>query len=222
MRARHLESTSPRGPPSVQALVDARLICYRALMVEGGYFRDVVADVARERRNKLGYTQDGVARRCSTLGFETTRGVIDAIERGARELELPELLVLFAVLEMSFEDVLGAGTIKLASGADVPAQTLLAQARGRATRWTVSSGGRSWTVDPVQDMVKLMSGSFEPHAHGDVERKAAKKLQVAPAVILEASGRLWGRSLADERDTRVATQLPPNQPGARYKPFADT
>src|SRR5437867_4344593 len=96
-------------------------------------FSLAVGQKARARRQELGLSQDAVARRLWPLGF--TRGVVDAIERGTRQLEFPELAALLAALEMSLDDLRSAGQIALASDLSISSETLIGQALGERRTW---------------------------------------------------------------------------------------
>ena len=102
-------------------------------------FQEIVGDAARARRQALGLRQDEVAWRCGLAGFAVTRSVVDAIERGARQLELPELLSLLAALDMSLADLLGgAGEVAQSGDLSVNGDVLLKQALGESPTWTIT------------------------------------------------------------------------------------
>src|SRR5438045_3596951 len=99
-------------------------------MSEAKTFAALAGERVRAARIDQGLTQDELGTKCEPLGFAATRSVIHAIEPGTRQLELPELLALLAVLNLSLNDLLaGAGAVALDSGISVSADTLLGQAR---------------------------------------------------------------------------------------------
>jgi transcriptional regulator with XRE-family HTH domain len=180
-------------------------------MSEAKTIREIVGSATRARRRELGLTQDALAWRCGLVGFAATRSVIDAIERGTRELELPELLCLLAILGMGLEDLLsGAGQVALSDGISVDAQTLLTQAFGEQPSWEVRRGADSFTVVPATGAVASFGSraSLQGFVRGysDAEMKAARKLGVDPQSVCEAAETLWDRPLSVERDERVGAR----------------
>src|SRR5450759_5298088 len=124
-------------------------------MSEARTFREIVGATTRKRRHELGLTQDAIAWRCGLVGFAASRSVIDAIERGTRQLELPELLAVLAVIGMSLSDLLsGAGTVALDDDLSVSAETLLEQAvAGERGTWEVTRDHSSFGVSPTTGVV---------------------------------------------------------------------
>jgi transcriptional regulator with XRE-family HTH domain len=179
-------------------------------MDEARSIEEIVGEKVRAHRQERGFTQDELARRCGTVGFLASRSVIDAIERGTRQLRITELLGLLAVLGMSLEDLCGAGPVALDGGLSVNADTLVEQARGEQHSWDISRGSESFVVIPSTGAVISFSSTAAlrglVRAYTDAEMKAARKLRVDPQAISETAERLWGHSLAGERDQRVRAQ----------------
>ena len=59
-------------------------------------FNGLLGQKLRARRAELGLTQDHIAQRLWVLGF--TRSVVDALERGTRDLTLPELAAVLGAV----------------------------------------------------------------------------------------------------------------------------
>lgn len=189
-------------------------------------FALVVGSRLADRRKDQGLTQDEVARKLRSLaGLDWTRAVIAAIETGRRELTVPELALLLAILDTNLGDLLdGAGTVELVPGREVAdAEALVAGLCGRQTLADVI------TVHPA--IAKAMLRGFEAlraeaqaiwpkatlgqlvkaeRAMGEADDKAARTLGVTPWKVTLASHRLWGRSLTEERDERVKAKASPD------------
>lgn len=165
----------------------------------------------RARRKELHLTQDEVARRSWTVGVAFTRSVVDAVERGTRELALPEFAALLAVLGMKLEDLQGSGLVALDRGISVDGDTLVGQLLGTQGTWSVVMGSTSAVVNPSSGT----AAAYGPRsglqrivgAYSDAELKAARKLGVTPDAVATAAETLWDRPLAEERDARVRDQV---------------
>src|SRR5438552_1326809 len=147
-------------------------------MSEAKRFGELLGGRLRARRRELGLTEDDVARRCTfRFGLAFSRSVIDAIERGARDLTLPELAVVLAVLGCDLGDVLDSrDVVALTDFVAVRASAIVDQvAPARDATWSFA------TVSPATRKLvwrKDLSGRAPPI--GAAERKAAAKLGVAP------------------------------------------
>lgn len=89
---------------------------------------------------------------------------------------------------------------------EVPASQIRA-AMLRAFRRAAPKVERVWRhVWPEVERSLQLVSEVENDAAGDAEQKAARKLGVPPLAIALAARKLWGRSLAEERDRRVSEQ----------------
>ena len=170
-------------------------------MVEARSFPELVAERLRKRREELGLTQDDVARRCThRFGLEVSRSVVDAIERGARDLTLPELAVVLAVLDLDLAGVL--------RDRDVVALSDLVAVRGAAIVGQVSPGlAPRWTFGTMRDGKLVWRESLSGYVAtmpDESERKAAAKLGITPERVAQTARRVWGVGLTEERERRVA------------------
>jgi len=172
-------------------------------MEQARNFESLLGETLRERRQELGLTQDDVARRCRfRFGLLFTRAVVDSIERGVRELTLPELAVMLAVLDLQLEDLRGSGVVALTPHVAVTADTIVDQILSAGPTWRFalpSPTGRLIWRDALSGYLS------EP---GVAEQKAARKLGVTPEELDSAARHLWGQSLTDERDARVDDRAP--------------
>ena len=178
-------------------------------------FAKLLGAKARSRREELELTQDELARRCWTVGFPFTRSVIDAIERGTRDLNLPEVAALFAVLDLSLDDLRGAGRVALDRGISIDVTTFVGQLAGERKTWNVQMGDLSANVRPWKGTVTAYSESTVDFrrlvgAYSDAEIKAARRLGTTPDAIATAAEKLWKHSLDAERDQRVMEQASPD------------
>jgi transcriptional regulator with XRE-family HTH domain len=179
-------------------------------MTEAKPFAALIGPRLRARRHELGLSQDEVARRTWPMGFSFTRGVIDAIERGTRSLDYPELKGVLAVLGLNEEELLrDAGQVALDRGISVRSDTLL----GVERTWRVTTEDSvTAVVTPSLGAVATYGGSSVVRGlvgvYSDAEVKAARRLGVSPAAVMKASESVWGRSLDEEREERVRTQAP--------------
>jgi transcriptional regulator with XRE-family HTH domain len=175
------------------------------------------------RRTEQGLTQDELARKLRSIAsLDWSRAVVAAIETGRRELTLPELALLLAILDTNLGDILkDAGTIELVPGREVvDAEDLVAGLCGRQKL------GEVITVHPT--IARALAKAYEAlraerkaiwpkatqaqvihaeQAMGEADAKAARSLGVTPRQVTLAAHRLWGRSLTEERDARVLDRI---------------
>jgi transcriptional regulator with XRE-family HTH domain len=183
-------------------------------MPEAIPFRALLGQRIRERRLELGKTQDELARHTWHVGLRFTRSVIDAVERGTRDLSVPETILLLAVAGLKLEDLATTQQVALDEDTSVGADELLGLASGARHTLSLAHAGASLTVNPATGAVSTRGPRSAlaslVRAYSDAEVKAARRLAVDPQVIAEASEKLWGRPLDEERDTRVQTQAEPD------------
>jgi hypothetical protein len=141
--------------------------------------------------------QEDAATRARAVGLSSwIRGTIAQAEVGARRLTFEEVLLLAMAYDTTPAAlVVGADSdlVELAPRAVVPAGTLRELLSGRVAAHSPTP--RSKTPSRMDRAVDSI---------GDAERHAARRLGATAVQINEAAARRWGRSLADERDARVA------------------
>lgn len=153
----------------------------------------VVGDNVRRVRLETNRTQDAIATRCRQYGLPWTQSSISEIEAGQRPLEYGELLVLAIV-------GLGIPPAELLAGDDGPVLVAgslrldLAQVRDIAVTRRKASVSGDFDADPQVERSLTQQ---------EAERKAARRLGVAPEAVVAAAVRLWGQSLTAERDARL-------------------
>jgi transcriptional regulator with XRE-family HTH domain len=191
-------------------------------MTEARTFAEVIGARIRARRDELELSQDELARRTSRMGLSFTRSVIDSIERGMRELQLHELVVLLAMLEIDLGTLLdGAGLIRLDDNAAVEGDSLVGHLLRQdpivvqrdaiarpATVAAVAEVPTPTIVSGQEGRVTFTGSELTITVTGIAEEKAARKLGVSSDTVIDDARRLWGRSLTDERDARVKERAP--------------
>lgn len=160
-------------------------------------------------------TADDVAGWAQAFGLSWYRSTVARLETGARGLSASELLLLPAMLTA-------------ATGEPVTLDRLLEGVRAALTPNLVMGGGAhehreatgeafalAFDVESLlhdtgsllsgPDVVLELAGSVR-----EAEARAARTLGVTPAKVLELAGELWGQTLSEERDERVAERADPD------------
>jgi hypothetical protein len=138
--------------------------------------------------------------------------VVRALEAGRRELSIDEFLRLPVILERLGVD--REATARLEAGPDIVrlhVSHLLEREylvdRGPETpnifTELVARGRRVWPEVRFLDVEHAYAA-----AGGDLEQKIGRRLRLDPTFVALAARRVWGRSLTEERDARVAAQAP--------------
>jgi DNA-binding XRE family transcriptional regulator len=163
----------------------------------------------KELREAAGLRQDDVAGLARRVGWEWTAATVAAIETGRREVSLAEFLSLPYIGRMfpadrqqprSLADFVGDAPLGELVGVLLSPDILtsrgevfhLLQGRESTEQSLYSRGASERRIKARQD------------THLDAERKAARRLGVSTESVVRVSRRLWGRTLTEERDERVA------------------
>lgn len=179
----------------------------------------------RERRQALGLRQDDVARRARQAGLPWSRPTVTEIESGRRDLSFPEVLALLGVLDLDLPGLLvDAGALRITPRLNADGDALAGGLRGkpplksvlvvqtprgfrRAARDALASASANYP-----DMTLGQFEDVEQASAGEAEQKAAPRLGISPMDISVLAFRLWGRSLTEERDARVAERTKDTSP----------
>jgi hypothetical protein len=151
---------------------------------------------ARQRKN---WNQGQAAQAFRNHGLLTWRkSTVGQMEAGLRRPGLDELLLMCAALETSLGELLSGGNrlVGLCGGAKVSQQAMRALLRDFRHFRELPAGEHDF---PMTD--PLMPGISRP---SDEERHAAKVLRMTSERVMALSRELWGRSLPEERDARLA------------------
>lgn len=169
----------------------------------GGTVGQVIGENLKRIREERKLTQHEAARLCAAAGLSWTRTRIAVIERGDREtVDVGTLLLLAAAFDVSVSALFsGAGHVKL-SPLNRQTRAGVQQMLSTTATWRDLSNADKpetmrFTVDAVEADVAL-----------------ADRLDVSTRRVVEAAVRLWGQSLTEERDRRVAA-LGDLDPGER-------
>jgi transcriptional regulator with XRE-family HTH domain len=156
----------------------------------------------RRLREADGTRQDQLAAAARRYGLRWNQATIAAVELGRRKLSLGEVALLPLVLSEALGDP-NAGARLLSVGELIPDvdQDVDVSPGLRLPLRTVRMlfGGPSESAEWPEPSARRP----ELEAAGDAERKAARKLGVSPDAIAFGAQKLWGRSLAEERDRRL-------------------
>lgn len=176
----------------------------------------VVGANVRRIRERLGATQDELAQFLRDRGWNDASGVMLVdLERGARKVGLAEVFVLADALNVPVVQLLeNDGMLRITSSGGVADSS-----RGLAERFThrVDWPKNPATWEELQRLRRL--GQFSAglsagtrHSIGDetrreAERYAARRLGLTAEQVVRRSYALWGQTLSEERDARVAARV---------------
>jgi transcriptional regulator with XRE-family HTH domain len=180
----------------------------------------IVGRNVRRLRDARGWSQSDLAREAQDYGLTWGQTVVSAIEKGARVLDLDELLLLCVVLRVGPQDLLAGGDGEGVWLAHIPmsldlARTILSGEGNygipQAGRWVTAVPGENdsihwktlWPGLDADGWAQAVRDSVQ-----DAEKKAGRSLTVSPLDVATAAHGLWGRSLTAERDARVSAEKP--------------
>jgi transcriptional regulator with XRE-family HTH domain len=195
--------------------------------------RAVVARNLRRLRQDAGVELEDVCRAASGTGLEWSTSWLTSVERGTRAPSAEQLLALPLVLttalgfRVTLADLLtGEAPVLLGPDTDarvsVPARQLRDLVTGEPMRRPFAAplpagdlgaelGEAARAAEKMREIRRAGLGDIDVRAlsraeagAGDAETKLAKKLSVAPIRVIAAAASLWGRSLTEERDARLA------------------
>lgn len=181
----------------------------------------------KETRVQAGLRQDDLAYRCSRLGLNINRGVVAMIESGRRRIQLDELLIIAAALDVSPSALIaGDNEVQLGetfttTGDDaalfmagkLPAQLLVNTAYNERRVWATASGQN---LDPMithspSERSIVEDAVIKRIASREAEQRLAKRLGVDPEALASACFERWGCGLSEQRDRRVQAQVESGQ-----------
>lgn len=194
-------------------------------------WNDLVGMNLKTNRERLGLSQEAVARKAREWGLDWIRVTVAAIEQGKRSFELREMVALLPALGLAPADFFaGAGRVIYGPKGEVKVAAVAAMLSGRAGDVNPqfdyeTPAALAATLDAHKHMIEATSDntpwwrfdvSFEEMqkaelaARGEPETKAAKALDVEPVELAFLAFRCWeGRSLTEERDRRLGKQAGP-------------
>jgi len=195
--------------------------------------REMLAAGVKEARQRLDLRQEDAAARARAYGLSTwIRGTVAQAEVGARRFALEEVLLLALAYETSLAELIAGDEhdlVELTPNARLSVGALRALLSGNPP-----AVDEAMDVPATRDISPRRSDRFpdvlaEARRFGigdrsaleraldeisDAERHAARKLGTTPERVNLAAMRRWGRTLAEERDHRLAkqaTNVPPRR-----------
>lgn len=153
-----------------------------------------------------------MSRAARGLGLSWDRSRVGALERGEKAISPEELALLPRVLAEATGNDVALGdlipddaTIRLSDAVTVSGQSL------RATYAGTTLGPRPADRVPIEDFERAVRERFPDlpfRVMGEAEQKVAARLGVTPGAVADTAVRLWGHSLAVERDRIVDERHP--------------
>jgi transcriptional regulator with XRE-family HTH domain len=161
-------------------------------------------------RKAQGLRQDDVARAARQAGLTWTRSVVVALEAGRRDLTIDE----FARLPLLLERLgIAQAVVRLENRGDfaqLHVAPLFERGQVLTTKWVAPH------VERVRRSRQAVPGArfldvevAYKAAGGDLEHKIGRRLELDPLIVSLVALRVWGRSLSEERDRRIAELAPP-------------
>jgi transcriptional regulator with XRE-family HTH domain len=191
----------------------------------------VIGANVKRIREESGETQDRLAARLRDRGLNLSRSALALVERGGRNLELSELVIVCATLVVSLNDLLAGddsvritgetvGTLEtvrtvLANGGSSLMMAALDTPGVRQASEVIGASGfaerSARSLRLIGSKARLAAAVVaEESGKGEAEQKVAHSLRVPPSEVGLASFGLWGHSLTDERERRAAKRLQPD------------
>lgn len=190
----------------------------------------VVGENVKRLRETYQLTQAELARRAQGYGLPWSRSHVAALEAGNREqVELGALVLLAEALGCRVPELFeGDGLVRLSAQAQTTRAGLVGWLTGQShgpLNWTGAAGRRQKQAE--RSIRVTGSGPQDPDTRlyrwyditpVQADAELAGRLGVRPEVVIRTAEMLWGRTLHQERDRRVAEladDLTPAQRRAR-------
>jgi transcriptional regulator with XRE-family HTH domain len=157
------------------------------------------AEIAR-RREAAGLRQDDLVQRARRAGLDWQQPTVSAIEAGRRQISLGEAIALAAVLRNDADPLVGTPDL-------LPSRDEWVELADNVVGWLpaarlILGGGRGPDLPPNAPTTVIHPDQAIP-AIDEADRKASRALSVTPVAVAAAAARLWGHSLAEERDRLI-------------------
>lgn len=170
----------------------------------------VVGENLQRLRERGRLTQHEAAHLLLTRGMPWSRSKIAAAEAGERpNLSFADVLALAHTFDVELAELFeGDGDVALTPHVSLPRAAVRDLIRGLS----VLEGSGDWNTETRREELTRLA---RMRADGDTRRAAAfqateadqalaQRLEVPATVVIAAAQRLWGRTLTEERDRRVA------------------
>lgn len=170
----------------------------------------VVGENLERLRRRARMTQHEAARLFARRGAPLSRSKIAAIEAGERpNLAFADILVMAHTFNVEVAELFdGTGPVAIAEHVVLSRPVIRGLLRGT----NVQEGSVSW--DPLTQHTELLRIA-DVRAEGDAmtagqfrlvdaDHTLARRLNVAPQIVVDVALQMWGNTLTEERDARVA------------------
>ena len=187
----------------------------------------MLAGNLRRLREEAGTPVEEIVKAAGVIGLEWTPVWLTALEKGTKSPTAEQLLALPVVLTASLghritlADLLaGEAPVLLGPETAVRARHLHDLVTGEPTHPLISLpvpepapevGAAARAAEKMREIRHAGLGNIDMRAlsraeagAGDAETKLARKLGITPIRVIAAAASLWGRSLTEERDARLA------------------
>lgn len=168
----------------------------------------VVGENLRRLREERGLTQDEAVGRAVWAGLPWTRARLASLETGRRDdLTVTELLLLGLAFDVS-PDYWFGGKGRMLVGHLLPSRGVVRQLLGGRKLSATDAAGDDRILISERDQKRAEATAEEWwKAVGSItetDANAARALGVSPERVRALASHLWGRSLIDEREARMA------------------
>ncbi|MER6527654.1 helix-turn-helix transcriptional regulator [Streptomyces sp. NPDC001508] len=170
---------------------------------------EVVGENLRRLRQERRWTQDAAAREFAAVGLRWKRTHIAALESGRREtVDVGTLVLLAAAFEVPVPELYqGSGDVLLTPRAGAEDHGVTAT-REQLRAWMSGEHSNLMIRGPQTAFAVLeLSDHKTRPIPVEADRALAKRLGRNLRDVVNAAEGLWGRSLTEERDRRVAAEL---------------
>lgn len=168
---------------------------------------EVVGENLQRLREQARLTQHEAARLLYRRGAPWHRSKIAAIEAGERpNVSIADVLLLAHTFNVDLAELFeGDGEVKLSQFVTLSRPLIRDIIRGLARL----EGSKDWDPETRHDelfgLARIRTdGEGRKFGAREADRTLAKRLDVPPRAITEIAHELWGKTLTDERDERVA------------------
>lgn len=165
----------------------------------------VVGENVRRLRENAGLTQNEAARLFQECGLPWTRSHLAGLEAGNREtIDVSTLVLLARALQVALSELFaGEGHVRLSDEAVWTRKALRELHCGQHTEEAITLEGvalQKWTTS-IGGTYAIVGPEGQPF---QADTELAARLGLAPDVVYRAARKLWGHTLHEERDRRIA------------------
>lgn len=162
----------------------------------------VVGENLKRLRTEWRLTQAEAARRLQAAGIRWTRSHVAAFEAGNREtVDVGTLILIARAFEVPPRELFaGEGRVRLSADTVWTRRVLRELLSGeRKVSEAAELSQHAWRI-----FIELASGTYTVVNPYQADTELASRMGVAPADLIRAAEGLWGHSLQQERDRRIA------------------